>query len=69
MFIVGKVRDGLFMAARVNTIGCFPFDLVSVLLVVALSSSSDEMSTTFWADIIGSFGKIADLEFSTFTSA
>ena len=69
MFVVGKVRDGLLMAGRVDTIGCFPFDMVLVLLLVALSSSSDEMSTTFLADITGSFGKIVDLESSTFTSA
>ena len=69
MFIVGEVRDGLFVAVWVNTMGCFPFDLLLVLLLQALSSSSDEMSTTFLADMIGSFCKIEDLEPSTFTSA
>ena len=63
MFVVGMVRDGLLIAARWNTMGCFPFDLVLVLLLVALSSSSDEMSTTFFADISGSFSKIVNLAF------
>ena len=69
MFIVGEVRDGLLMPVRVHTMGCFSFDLVLVLLLVALSSSSDEMSTTFLADMIGSSGKVVDLESSTFTRA
>ena len=56
------------MAARLNTIGCFPFALVLVLVLVALSSSSDEMSTTLLADIIGFLCKIEDLESSTFTN-
>ena len=67
MFIVGEVWDGLLMAVRVYTMGCFSFDLVLVLLLVALSSSSDEMSTTFFADMIGSSGEVVDLESSTFT--
>ena len=53
VFIVGEVRDGLLMAVRVDPMGCFPFDLVLVLLLVVLSSSSDEMSTMVLADIIG----------------
>lgn len=47
----GEVLDGLLTAARVELVGCCIVDLVLVLLLVALSSSSEEISTTIWADI------------------
>lgn len=50
---VGEVPDGILMAVLVGSGGCFLIDLVLVLLLAVLSSSSDEMSTTIWADIRG----------------
>lgn len=50
---VGEVPDGNLTAVLVGSGGCFVFDLVLVLLLTALFSSSDEMSTTIWADIRG----------------
>lgn len=49
----GEATDGLLIAILVGVIGLFSVDLGLVLLLVALSSSSEEMSTTNWADIIG----------------
>ncbi len=63
---VGEVLDGLLTAVLVESVGCFPVDLVLVLLLEALSSSSEEISTTIWADMMGwSFlagSGISDLE-------
>ena len=49
---VGEVLDGLLTAVLVASVGCFPVNLVLVLLLEALSSSSEEISTTIWADIM-----------------
>lgn len=49
---VGEVLDGVLTAVLVGSEDCFPVDLALVLLSGA-SSSSDEMSTTIWADIMG----------------
>ena len=48
-----EATDGLLIAIVVGIVGLFPVDLDLVLLLAALSSSSEEMSTTIWADIIG----------------
>ena len=50
---VGDVRDGLLADVLVEPLSWVTADLVLVLLLVALSSSSDEISTTIWADITG----------------
>ena len=50
---VWDVLDGLLGNVLVGSVGWFPVGLAFVLLLAALSSSSDEMSTTSWADIIG----------------
>lgn len=49
---VGELLDGLLTAVLVGSEGCFPGDLVLVLRLAALSSSSEEISTTIWADIM-----------------
>ncbi len=59
---VGAERVGLSAAGNVlgeglaNVLlesgGCLPVGLVFLLLLAALSSSSDEISTTIWADIV-----------------
>ena len=49
---VGEVLDGVLTAVLGGSEGCFPVDLALVLLFEALSSS-DEMSTTIWANIMG----------------
>lgn len=49
----GEATDGLLVAILVGIVGLFPVDLGLVLLLAALSSSSEEMSTTIGADIIG----------------
>lgn len=49
----GEATDGLLTAVLVECIGLFPVDLVLGALFAALSSSSEEMSTTIWADIMG----------------
>ena len=49
----GSILDGLLADVLLATVGWFPADLVFVLLFAAFSSSSDDMSTTIWADIIG----------------
>ena len=48
----GEATDGLAIVILVGVIGLFPVDLDLVLLLAALSSSSEEMSTTIWAGII-----------------
>ena len=50
---VGNVLDGLLADVLVEPLSWVPADLVLVLLLAALSSSSDEMSTTIWADMTG----------------
>ena len=50
---VGEVLVGLWTAVRVESVGCFPIDLVLALLFGSLSSSSEEISTTIWGDIMG----------------
>lgn len=47
------VVDGLLANVLVESVGCSPVDLVFVLLSAALSSSSDEISTTIWTGIMG----------------
>ena len=48
-----NILDGLLADVLLATVGFLPVDLVFVLLFAAFSSSSDDMSTTIWADIIG----------------
>ena len=48
----GEVLVGVLTAVLGVSEGCFPVDLALVLLFEALSSS-DEMSTTIWANIMG----------------
>lgn len=50
---VRGVLDGLLANVLVESVGCSPVDLVFVLLLAALSSSSDEISTTIWTGIMG----------------
>lgn len=57
---VKGVLDGLLADVLVGSVGSFLVEVVFALLFVALSSSSDEMSTTIWADIIG-YRLLADL--------
>ena len=49
----GEVLDGLLTAVLVDSVSLLPVALFLVLLLVALSSSSEEISTTNWADIMG----------------
>ena len=45
--------DGLLMDVLVDSEGCFPVDSGFVVLFLAASfSSSEEISTTMWADIL-----------------
>lgn len=51
---LSAVRDifgELLANVVVESVGCVPVDLVFVLLLTASSSSSDDISTTVWADI------------------
>ena len=50
---VGAATDGLLTAILVKCVGLSLVDLVLGLLLAALSSSSEEMSTTIWVDIMG----------------
>lgn len=51
--VVGEVLDGLWIAVLVELVGCFSVVLVLALLLELLSSSSEEISTTIWGDIMG----------------
>lgn len=57
---VREVRGGVLAKVLLESGGWWPSDLVFVLLLIALSSSSDERSTTVWANIKGlyAFGRV-----------
>ena len=48
----GEVLEELLGDALVGSLGILPFELITVLPLTALSSSSDEISTTIRVDII-----------------
>lgn len=58
---IGEVLNGLLTAVLGEPVDCFPIDLVLLLLLAAWSSSSDEISTTIWADITGGYRPLARL--------
>lgn len=68
---VRDVRDGVLAKVLLESGGWCPSDLVFVLLLIALSSSSDERSTTVWANITGlyAFGRVGGREPDGFTSS
>lgn len=50
---VGGILKAVLTMVLVGSVDGFAVDLGFVLRLTALSSSSDEMSTTIWADIVG----------------